>query len=150
MEVKSSRPVLSLRVKLVLSYLVVALGAILLLVLVVSLAVQNYFYKAQQDQLRANAEVIAQQTGQYYYNNIVSWNNLSGPLRLVGIGPYIYVVVDTHLQVPSLPFPAVDINNIPAFRQALQQALQGQEVPGELQFPTGDGGTLSTLYISLP
>ena len=44
MEVKSSRLVPSLRVKLVLSYLVVALGAILLLVVVVTLSVKNYFY----------------------------------------------------------------------------------------------------------
>jgi two-component system, OmpR family, sensor histidine kinase BaeS len=150
MQVKSSRLVPSLRVKLVLSYLCVALGAILLLVLVVQLAVQNYFYQAQQDQLKANAENAAQQIGQIYHNGGRSWDSLGGPLRLVG--PAINVVglvVDTHLQVRSIP-PPVIINNIPALSQALQQALQGQEAPGSLQVPVGDGSTIPAVYISVP
>jgi two-component system, OmpR family, sensor histidine kinase BaeS len=146
MEVQSSRLVPSLRVKLVLSYLVVALGAILLLVVVVSLAVQNYFYKAQQDQLKAEAENVAQQIGQIYHNGGGSWGSLGEQLRL--FGPGINVAVDTHLQVRS--FPPVDINNIPAFRQALQQGLQGQEVSGNLQVATPDNSTIPALYISVP
>src|SRR5258708_3770995 len=125
MEVKSLRPVPSLRVKLVLSYLVVALGAILLLVVVVSLAVQNYFYKAQQDQLKANAENVAQQIGQIYHNGGGSWDSPGPPLRL--FGPGINIAVDTHLQVRS--FPQVDINELPAaLKQALQLGVQGQEM----------------------
>src|SRR5437016_9258554 len=58
------RPVFNLRLKLVLSYLGVALGAILLLILVVSLAVQNYFFSAQREELRTNAEILAQRVEQ--------------------------------------------------------------------------------------
>src|SRR5437016_2903002 len=46
-------PPLSLRLKLVLSYLIVALGAILILAIAVSLAIQNYFANSQTDQLRS-------------------------------------------------------------------------------------------------
>ena len=49
-----------------LSYLGVTLGAMLLLIVVVSVVVQNYFYSAQLDQFRANAEYTAQQIGQHY------------------------------------------------------------------------------------
>ena len=147
MEVKSSRLVPSLRVKLVLSYLVVALGAILLLVVVVSLAVQNYFYKAQQDQLKVNAENVAQQIGQIYHNDGGSWISPGAPLRL--LGPGINVAVDTNLLVRS--FPQVDINELPAaLKQALQQGLQGQEVSGNLQVATPDNSTIPALYISVP
>lgn len=140
-----SPPVFSLRVKLVLSYLGVALGAILLLVIVVSVAVQNYFYNSQRDQLRANAEVIAQQIGQRYHNSGESWDSL-GPFRIFEAGPY--VVVDTNLQVRSTAF--LDVNGNPTARQALQQALQGQEVPGDLPIATNDGRTITALYISVP
>ncbi len=149
MDSPASRPMFSLRMKLVLSYLGVALGAILLLVIVVSLAVQNYFYNTQQDQLRANAEIIAQQFGQDYHINIGSWNNLgTRQLRLLGIGQYIYEVVDTNLQPRSVP--PLDINDNPALRQALQQSLQGQEVPGNLQIRTPEGDTIPALYITVP
>src|SRR5437764_14206611 len=59
-------PPLSLRLKLVLSYLIVALGAILILAIVVSLATQNYFANSQRDQLRSEGEYIAQQIGHLY------------------------------------------------------------------------------------
>ena len=148
MDSPASRPMFSLRMKLVLSYLGVALGAILVLVVVVSWAVQNYFYNTQQDQLRANAEIIAQQFGQYYHNNIGSWDNQRAPLRLLGIGQYIYEVVDTNLQLRSIP--VLDMSNNPTLRQGLQQSLQGQEVPGNLQVRTPDGDTIPALYITVP
>src|SRR5260370_21151321 len=59
-------PPLSLRLKLVLSYLIVALGAILILAIAVSLAIQNYFANSQRDQLRSEGEYIAQQIGHLY------------------------------------------------------------------------------------
>jgi len=57
---------LSLRVKLMLSYLGVALGAILILAFVVSFATQNYFIGTQQAQLRTQAEYAAQNVGHLY------------------------------------------------------------------------------------
>src|SRR5437016_10560038 len=59
-------PPLSLRLKLVLSYLIVALGAILILAIAVSLAIQNYFANSQRDQLRSEGEYRAQQIGHLY------------------------------------------------------------------------------------
>src|SRR5258708_1847758 len=146
MEVQPSRPALSLRLKLVLSYLGVALGAILLLVIVVSLAVQNYFISTQQNQLKAEAEYIAQRVGQIYYTRGENWNNLQLQLLVREIN----VVVDTNLQVHSVPPPPVDVNGNPALKQALQQALQGQEVSGNVQFTMGDSGTLPVLYVTVP
>jgi len=143
MEVKSSRLVPSLRVKLVLSYLVVALGAILLLVVVVSLAVQNYFYKAQQDLLKASAENAAQLIGQIYHNGGGSWGSLGGQLPL----SVPAVAVDTHLLVRSFPPPPFDIS---AFTQPLRQAVQGQEVQGNLQISSDNNSTLPGFYICVP
>ena len=94
MERRSSRPVFSLRVKLVLSYLGVALGAMLLLIIVVTLVVQNYFYSAQLGQFRANAEYTAQQSGQR--GNI-------GPISLVGSEPFIVVNANDQLVAISPP-----------------------------------------------
>lgn len=147
MEVQPSRPALSLRLKLVLSYLGVALGAILLLVIVVSVAVQNYFISTQQNQLKAEAEYIAQRIGQDYYTRGENWNNLPQLQLLVR---EINVVVDTNLQVHSVPPPPVDVNGNPALKQSLQQALQGQEVSGNVQFTMGDSGTLPVLYVTVP
>src|SRR5258707_8642591 len=147
MEVQPSRPALSLRLKLVLSYLGVALGAIVLLLIVVSLAVQNYFISTQQNQLKAEAEYIAQRVGQIYYTRGENWNNLPQLQLLVR---EINVVVDTNLQVHSVPPPPVDVNGNPALKQSLQQALQGQEVSGNVQFTMGDSGTLPVLYVTVP
>jgi len=152
MEVKSSRLVPSLRVKLVLSYLVVALGAILLLVVVVSLAVQNYFYQAQQDQLKAEAEYTAQYIGRLYQSRGENWDNL--PLTTNGFS----AVVDKTLQIrslpppglPGLPGPPTPAFGISAFTQPLRQAVQGQEVQGNLQISSDNNGTFPGFYICVP
>ena len=104
----------------------------LLLIIVVTLVVQNYFYSAQLDQFRANAEYTAQQIGQR--GNI-------GPINPVGSELYIVVDSNDHLLAISQPI------NISPFQQSIQQALQGQEVQGNLQdannSPVG-------LYVSVP
>src|SRR5260370_24166329 len=87
-----------LRVKLVLSYLGVALGAILLLVVVISLAVQNYFYTVQHDQLLSRADFLAVQGGQLYFQTGESWAHLH---RLTDRNPHLFPRVDTHQQPPS-------------------------------------------------
>jgi two-component system sensor histidine kinase BaeS len=136
---RSSRPAFSLRAKLVLSYLGVALGAMLLLILVVSMVVPNYFYSAQLDQLRSNAEYIAQQIGQYYHFAGDDWN--IGPIRGV---PEIFIVEDAAHQLRYLSPPSFDIS---VFGQPLQQSLQGQEVQGNLQ---DSNNTTAGLYVSVP
>ncbi len=140
----SSRPAFSLRAKLVLSYLGVALGAMLLFIIVVSMVVQNYFYSAQLDQFRANAEYIAQQIGQRYQLAGDDWGNI-GTINL-GV-PELYIVVDANHQLLATSLPRFDIST---FEQPLQQALQGQEVQGNLQVSSYSDNTLAGLYISVP
>src|SRR5215831_20040346 len=121
---RSYRPGSGLRAKLVLSYLGVALGAMLLLIIVVTVVVQNYFYSAQLDQFRANAEYTAQEIGQRYQLAGGDWE-LIGPIYLGT--PELYVVVDANDQLLKISYPGL---NVSPFQQALQQALQGQEVEG--------------------
>jgi len=146
----SSRPAFSLRVKLVLSYLGVALGAMILLIIVVSLVVQDYFYTTQRDQLRARAEYFAQQIGQLYQEKGESWDNV-GQIHLYS--PELFIVIDTTQQTHSAPpprFMQVNDSDIPALRKALQQALQGQESFGNLQGAPNDNSTFSGPYIAVP
>ena len=144
MVIRSSRPAFSLRAKLVLSYLGVALGAMLLLILVVTVVVQNYFYSAQLDQFRANTEYTAQQIGQQYQRAGGDWE-FTRPINL-GV-PELYIVVDANDQLIDTSHPRFDIS---AFQQSLQQALQGQEVQGNLQVSSDTSNSLAGLYISVP
>ncbi len=144
MVTRSSRPAFSLRAKLVLSYLGVALGAMLLLIIVVSVVVQNYFYSTQLDQFRANAEFTAQQIGQRYQFAGGDWGNI-GTINL-GV-PELYILVDANNQLLATSQPRFDIS---AFEQSLQQALQGQEVQGNLQVSSDVNDSLAGLYISVP
>lgn len=140
---------LSLRLKLVLSYLGVALGAILLMVIVVTIAVQSYFYQAQVSQLRAVTEDIAQHMAQYYKENR-SWTNLS--LRPRGYLLLSYLIfADTHgnLYTPLLPGGEFD-PYVPTLERALAQALQGQQVEGTLQGTTVNNNPFSAIYVSEP
>ncbi len=143
MVTRSSRPAFSLRAKLVLSYLGVALGAMLLFIIVVSVVVQNYFYSAQIDQFRANAEYTAQYIGHRYQSAGGDWN--IGPIDL-GV-PELYIVVDANNQLLTMSQPRFDMS---AFQQSLQQALQGQEVQGNLQVSSDTNNSLAGLYISVP
>ena len=144
MVTRSYRPAFSLRAKLVLSYLGVALGAMLLLIIVVSVVVQNYFYTAQLDQFRANAEYTAHQIGQRYQLAGGDWE-LIGPIDF-GV-PELYIVVDSNDQLLAMSHPSFDISG---FQQSLQQALQGQEVQGNLQVSSDTNNSLAGLYISVP
>ena len=142
-------PALSLRAKLVLSYLGVALAAIVVLTIVITFAVQNYFYSTERELLHTRAELVAQQVVQVYREAGGSWNNLN-PLRLNS--PDLFVIVDTKGQVRSRPSPSyLKLNNadVPVLQQALGQALQGQEVNGTLQGDT-NRDTFAGQYIALP
>jgi signal transduction histidine kinase len=143
-------PILSLRVKLMLSYLGVALGAILILAFVVSIAIQNYFISAQQQQLRTEAEYAAQSVGHLYTAYGRNWDNV--PLRFETNGPVLLLIVDTNSQQRYFSEPdylAPIEGDAPIFSQALSQSLQGQEVQGNLQKSPGDN-VFSGLYISVP
>lgn len=143
-------PPLSLRVKLMFSYLGVALGAIIILAIAVSLAVQNYFDSVQRDQLRSQAEHTAQQVGFLYAARWGSWSN-APPLEPGFYGSVI--IADTHGGLVACSQPR-DLTLIqcddPTLKQALAQALQGQEVNGRIQGTTDDGDTFTGIYISVP
>jgi signal transduction histidine kinase len=128
----------------VLSYLGVALGAMLLLIIVVTLVVQNYFYTAQLNQFRANAEYSAQEIGQYYQSAGGDWEFIP---RITLTGPEFYIVVDANDQLLGMSRPAF---NASAFQQALQQALQGHEVQGNEQFSSDSNNSLGGFYVSVP
>src|ERR1700694_2939913 len=140
----------SLQVKLVLSYLGVALGAILLLVVVISIAVQNYFYTAQIGQLRSEAEFSAQQVGLYYQRASESWNFNA---RVEDFNPELVLLVGKNLQ-PEIthkpPFTNLSITDVQTVNQSLAQSLQGQETNGSLQGSPTDSNYFSGFYGSVP
>lgn len=144
---------LSLRVKLMLSYLGVALGAILILAFVVSFTTQNYFIGTQQAQLRTTAEYAAQNVGHLYSSYGSAWGNV--PLRFETNGPTLILIVDTNDQQVYFSAPRVlapidrDDATSAALSQALTQALHGQEVQGYFQKSPNDA-VFSGPYISVP
>jgi signal transduction histidine kinase len=138
-----SLPTLGLRTKLALSYLAVALSAILVLIIVVSLAVQNYFYTTQRDQLQSTAEQAAQQIGQRFHENGAGWQFI-GPIIIYT--PDLYVIVDNNGQSHSRVTP----NDVPSLAPALNQALHGQETQGSLPDGTDNNNNISGLYVTVP
>jgi signal transduction histidine kinase len=126
----STRPTLSLRLQLLLSFLGVALGAIILLAVVVSLAIQNYFVNSQQQLVSTNATYLAQQLGIAYRSHNGSWNGVPLPLS----EPALLVLEDSQGNFfTSSKFLPVSDDEVAVIKTALQQALQGQSVYGQLQ-----------------
>jgi two-component system, OmpR family, sensor histidine kinase BaeS len=137
---------LSLRIKLVLSYLAVALGAILILTFAIAIVVQNYFTTTQLETLRRQAQYRAQQIAFLYPRN--KWS-----LRVAPSDPVILVIADTTGKQILCSQPAF-LNggncNDPTLEKSLTQALQeNKEVDGTLQVNTG-GKTISSLSVSVP
>ncbi len=144
---------MSLQAKLTFSYLGVALGAILL-VIIITLAVQNYFYTEQQDQLRFQAQYLAQQIGTRYHNLNENWAHLA-PIDFYS--PELYVVLGSDLQVYSAQpggTPQLSDSEINALDTALLQSLQGKVLSGYLQGTPAeldrDRDAFSGFYITLP
>ncbi|HLI09555.1 MAG TPA: HAMP domain-containing sensor histidine kinase [Ktedonobacteraceae bacterium] len=141
----SNKPVASLRVQLLLSFLGVALGAIILLAVVVTLVVQNYFFNWQQQQVRVNATNLAQSLGISYRSNGGSWIGVQ--LRLPE--PALLVLVDSQGNpLISSKYIPVSEDEFTTINTALQQALQGQTTYGQLQ--AGGSAVFSGYYACLP
>jgi len=144
-----SCPKMSLRVQLILSYLGVALGAILVLVVVIAFVVQNYFYSTERDLLHARATFSARDIVELYCEAGNSWAFLG---TRTWNGPDLFEVVDSNGQTHIVPSTAdIKLSNADALvvQQALQQALHGQEVDGDLQGIV-DGEAFSGQYVALP
>jgi signal transduction histidine kinase len=140
----------SLRVKLVASYLLVALGTILILAFAVVLAVRNYLVNAQFAVLHQQAMYRAAQL-EHTYRFMGNWDNLlhgSFPTD----DPVILVLVDaTGRQVlcAQPDFLAQKNCDDPTLKQALATALTGQDTQGNVQVSTA-GEAVSSLYVSVP
>lgn len=145
---------LSLRTKLVLSYLMVALGAVLILAIVVSLAVQNYFESTQRQQVHALAQTFADEIG-------IRSSGLppnQPPDRGNGgdgapfYNPFLMIVVNAQGQQVFAfkpPHTVVSDADVSVLQQALQQALSGQEADGRLS-GTSDAASFAGYYSSVP
>ncbi len=140
---------LSLRVKLVLSYLGVALGAILLIAIVFSIAVHNYFYQSQISQLRTEATNTAHDVLQNYQNNNNSWTDLEFKATPF-TGPFLVVVVDDQKTLHTSPLSSILAPYESSFEQAVNQSLAGQEGQGSFQGNSTYTDSLSGAYISEP
>ena len=148
---------LSLRVKLVLSYLGVTLGAILVLTFAVALAVQSYFTRTQLDMLRSRAEYQANRI-EYAYEHNFGGTGPVGPGRngrlitFLSNDPVLIAIADTKGNQMLCSQPAfLSQRNCddPSLKEALQKALQGNEVDGNLDVTTLNSA-ISSLYVCVP
>ncbi len=151
-EVIARPPTFSLRLKLVLSYLGVALGAIIIMAIVVSFAIQSYFVSSQQNQLRLQAEDFAQELAIVYSAQGDAWDSAYLQRSIEPFGPSLLIIVDAHgndLYFRQPDFITLNDGDRTAISQALSQALQGQEAQGQIQATEHDGDFVG-LYISVP
>jgi len=142
---------LSLRVKLVLSYLLVTLAAILIMTFTISLTVQNYFTRTQLDDLRMRATALTQQYAGPLENFLASGDR-GGALVRQTRDPDMLAIADTsgHILVCTQPASLTQGNcNDPMLKDGLSHALEQGETHGYVQVSTGDS-TFSSLYICEP
>jgi two-component system, OmpR family, sensor histidine kinase BaeS len=138
---------LSLRLKLVLSYLAVALGAIFILAIAVAIAVQNYFTTTQLDGLHKQADFRAHQlTFAYIHDGPTMVRN--GPND-----PVLFVVVDPKgslIFCSGSQFLPQDNCDDPTLTRALSDTLSKNKVnDGTIQM-VADNSTFSSFYVSEP
>ncbi len=166
MKSRVALPPFNLRTKLVVSYLGVALGAILILSIVVTQVVQYNFAHQQQITFVQNEEDEAQQIGKIYHNAQENWNITlqnffnpgftSDPHQHSHSDPYqsldiTKMLVDTHdnLIVGDAQFPGL-ISANSDLNQCLEQALQGQEIQNQIQGKMDNGQPISAYYVCEP
>jgi two-component system, OmpR family, sensor histidine kinase BaeS len=143
-------PHLSLKAKLVLSYLAVALGAVLIMAVIIALAVQSYFNSAQLNALRS-AAVYRAQSISYVYQRAGSWGKVN-QIHISPNDPVVLVLTDAHGTLIACAEPAYILNgncNDPILRNALSASLGGETKSGYLPVVTPNG-TYSSLFVSVP
>jgi len=142
---------MSLKSKLVLSYLFVILGTVLVLSFAVSFAMENYIKSVQVENLRERAGYFASGAeSQYKYNG--SWSNvhfISG----APTEPLLLIIVDTKgaLLMCAQPdrFSGSNCSD-PAIQHELSHSLSDQStLSGDIQISTRSG-PFSFVYISMP
>lgn len=163
-------PSFSLRTKLVLSYLGVALGAILILSVVISQVVQFNFAHQQQQQFIQNEQNEAQWIGQLYHNKGDSWSTTPTGIDLnSGFGmnshpdPHqdftLSLILDTNKNIIYQPrdYSPLDLENqiranMSSINPSVVKALDGQPVEDQatLQWLDANGGTSTVYYACEP
>ncbi len=147
MDNDTSRPALSLRTKLVLSYLAVIVGTVLVLSFAASWAVQNYYINLQHRRLQETANSVEKDLEQYI--QITGSHRLTA--RLFEAGTFLAIIGkgDNSPQCDQAFIGAENCNN-PTLIQALKQALQGQGTDfGQIRLSAPEG-TFSSFYTSRP
>jgi two-component system sensor histidine kinase BaeS len=138
----------SLKVKLVLSHIGVALGTIITLTLAIGLAAQNFINYEQHVALNKLAQFYANQLEFRYQHNGGNWDRLSTTFNV----PIIIAAVDTHnvVQVCVLPGSS-DVNTCEdaKVKDALTNALDGKPETGDMEFSSREG-IFHTAYIAQP
>ncbi len=138
---------LSLRLKLVLSYLAVALGAIFILAIAVAIAVQNYFTTTQLEGLRQQAQFRAHQI-------IFAYTHNSIPLiRAAPDDPVLFVFVNPKgMQVLCSGSEFLKQNSCDdsTLTNAFSETLsKNKETDGTIQM-VADTSTFSSLFVCIP
>jgi two-component system sensor histidine kinase BaeS len=147
MDKRFSLSKLSLRLKLVLSYLAVALGAIFILTIAVSIAVQNYFTTTQLEGLRQQAQFRAHQlVFDYVHNNIPM-------IRTAPDDPVLFIFVNQQgfqIICSGSQFLKQGNCNDPTLTNAFSETLhKNQETDGTIQM-VADNTTFSSLFVCMP
>ncbi len=149
MKLQPTNPTFSLRAKLVLSYLAVALAAIIALAIVVSFAVQNYFEYTQRVALQSQANYEAEYI-ESLYNSFGGWANF--PNLQLRPNDLILLMIETSDGRIICPQSSIthDYCNDAGLKQSLNLALQGQDVFGNLQATVSNNTTFNGQYIAVP
>ena len=154
-------PSSSLRTKLVLSYLGVALGAIFILSIVITQVVQFNFAHQQQGMFNQNEESKAQQLGVTYHNYQDDWHNVPSNL-LNPPDPWanqssnpdnssISVVIDSNKSVYNVdPRFAYSLGTNSTIYQCIDKALHGTLTENQVQWQERDVQSFAVYYACEP
>jgi two-component system sensor histidine kinase BaeS len=170
MKKRITLPSWTLRTKLVLSYLGVALGAILILSIVITQVVQYNFAHQQQDEFGDSTKNDAQQIGVIYHGASGNWdsvqsllgsnsafnsNSHSGPPHPDAYSDSIELIANTN----TILFGLGDLHsglvpliteNQSIVNQCINQAVQGQSVQNPLRGSVDGGPSISAYYVCKP
>jgi signal transduction histidine kinase len=139
-----------LRTKLVLSHLAAALGAIIVLTVIILWAVQNDFHDTQQDLVQARAQYISQQYISFYSSQGNTWNTIAHSLYTVE--PALILVTDPSLHIVSSQNPQylqLSQSEQQTMQTSILQAVNDKANAGYLQDPH-HANTFKGFYSCLP
>lgn len=139
-----------LGIKLIFSHLLVALGSLLILMIVVLLAVQNYFANSQKELIYAQSLYIAQHYEDFYRDIGNSWDNIP-PTVQQGDDLSLLIITDQFAHAKLLRVPrylTLSSSEASLIQQSITQALSGRTVTGYLQ--DGTPHAFSGYYTCLP